>query len=389
MLLAVLWIPIVLLLCTSTHIASQNCNEPEISCTLTYLCTCTIYAANATKASDLVKQCTLSSVQLGITRFRFEVHIKEGNGTITLDIASGIETFVLIVHDSAPIEFTKTQTDISILVLSGTETSTLYCPNEILVYFPKVESFGLWYVALDRLSFQSTHLSQVYLYSLTLPHEVTIHPSLWELTPNLAAVMLFQSEDAIWYKLSPNSFDDVERDFISLSGIQHLYNEQFASVTGLIELSLSGFFSDFTFEENALAGLNEVEILIIYKLPNFDLLAKQTFPSLREFTLEDTDIITLEQEFFARQKALMTISVPYNPFHCDCEMAWLSYVSTELGWTVTGTCDTPVNLKGNSIADSSNYISCSNKQSYNCLSDTFICPPSTRCANTVDSAYCD
>ena len=74
--------------------------------------------------------------------------------------------------------------------------------------------------------------------------------------------------------------------------------------------------------------------------------------------------------------------------HCGCEVAWIPYVTTTLGWPITGTCGTPVSYNGNSIDDSSNYINCT-VQSYHCLNDTFVCPPGSICVNTADSAYCD
>ena len=57
--------------------------------------------------------------------------------------------------------------------------------------------------------------------------------------------------------------------------------------------------------------------------------------------------------------------------------------------TLLGTCATPASLYGNSIANSSNYLSCPKNQSYHCFNDTFICPQRISCVNTADSAYCD
>ena len=384
MLLCALWIPIVLLFCSLPRRASGDCNETDIACTLASY-NCTVNAANAIRASDLIKQCSLSLVQMGMDRITFDVFLQETNGTITLELASGIRTLELTVYETASIGFNKDQTDIVTLKLSGTETSTLYCPYNVLDYFPNILSLSLIHVALDNLSFQATDLSQINLKYLTLPLEVTILPSLWTQTPDLSDLTLEQTEDSVWYNLNTNSFDNVEYGFLSLNGIQNLYYNQFASVIGVTALNLSGFFSDFTFDENALAGVDGVKELYIYQLPNFDLLEKQTFPNLRVFV---TDSVTLPQEFFESQKALSTIIAIINPFHCDCEMAWLSYVSNELGWSVTGTCETPASLNGNSIADSSNYISCS-AQSYHCFNDTFICPTESICVNTADSAYCD
>ena len=389
MFLCGLSIPIVLLLCCLTDIASGTCVGIGISCASGYYYTCTVDTDNATRASDLMNQCMLSSAQLGISKFMFNVYLQEENGTLTLVIASGVNYLFLIVYDTASVEFTQTHPGVFQLFLWGTSTSTLYCPYDILDYFPNVYSFGLSYVAIDRLYFPATELTNIYYYYLTLPQEVTILTSLWALTIEVRLIILSKIEDSNWYNLSPDSFDNVQLNYIELNGIQHLYTNQFANVTGLTALRLGPFFSDFTFDENALSGLNELERLTIYQLPNFDLLAEQTFPSLNEFYLQSYNLMTLPQEFFERQKALTKLTVPDTSLHCDCEMAWLSYVSNELGWTVIGTCNTPASLIGKSIADSSNYISCPNNQSYHCFNDTFICPTEISCVNTADSAYCD
>ena len=293
------------------------------------------------------------------------------------------------VFDTTSVEFTKTHPDVLQLFLYGTSTSTLYCPYDFLNYFPNVTNLGLNYVAIDRLYFPAKELWRISYWHLTLPQEETILPSLWALTPKFKQIILKQTEGKKWYNLSSDSFDYVERNFISLNGIQHLYTNQFASVTGLTQMILDGYFSDFTFDENALAGLNELKQLTFYQLSSFDLLAGQIFPIMSELTLQYGTFGTLPQEFFERQKALTTLSVLYNRFHCDCEMAWLIYVSNELGWTVMGTCEAPASLYGKSITDSSNYICCPNNQSYHCFNDTFICPTESICVNTADSAYCD
>ena len=388
MFLCGLSIPIVLLLCCLTDIASGTCVVTGISCAQGYYYTCTVNTEDANKASDLMNQCMLSSAQLGTIGFEFKVYLQKENGTILLDIASGATSFIMKVFNTTSVAFNKTHPDVLQLFLYGTATSTLYCPYDFLDNFTNVYNLALDYVAIDRLYFPATEVWSISYWHLTLPQEETILPSLWALTPKFRRILLIQTEEKKWYNLSPDSFDNMELHYISLNGIQHLYTNQFASATGLTQMILEGFFSDFTSDENALAGLNELKQLTINQLPSFDLLAGQIFPSLGEFTLQVTNLVTLPQDFFKRQKALTKLTVAGNPFRCDCEMAWLSYVSNELGWTVTGTCNTPASLNGKSIADSSHYIGCPN-QSYHCLNDTFICPTESICVNTADSAYCD
>ena len=158
----------------------------------------------------------------------------------------------------------------------------------------------------------------------------------------------------------------------------------------LTTLYIWGFFTNFTFEDNALSGLDELTYLYIWYLQtNLDLFSRETFPSLIRFDLSYSQFTTLEQAFFQRQKNLYSITAYSTPFHCDCKMAWINYAVSDLNWSIYGICDTPSLLNGNSIVDSSNYFNCPSNQSYHCFSNTFICPPESSCVNTADSAYCD
>ena len=137
--------------------------------------------------------------------------------------------------------------------------------------------------------------------------------------------------------------------------------------------------------------MDTLNLLYIQNSPtDIDFLINSNFPSLTQLYLFNTATTSLYQTFFERQKALSRIDTNIgNQFHCDCKMAWLTHVTNELGWTVIGTCATPASLSGNSITNSSNYLSCPNNQSYYCFNDTFICPQGISCVNTADSAYCD
>ena len=129
----------------------------------------------------------------------------------------------------------------------------------------------------------------------------------------------------------------------------------FANLTRLRHLELWRFFTNFTFEDNSLSGLDGLTELYTSSLQTiFDLLSKETFPSLILLNLRYSSVTTLEQRFFEKQKELSTVIGLDNPFHCGCEMAWVGHVATNLGWSVSGTCDTPSGLNGNSIFNSSN-----------------------------------
>ena len=366
------------------------CSDTDITCYVFYDYTrCIFDTVNASRASFLMKECSIEIAQTGITDTRFIVFLQE-NGTITLDIAENIgTTFSLYVFGINAIDFIKTHTHFEYLYIYG--YGSLYCPYDFLKYFPTVRTLRLYYMRFDRFPiFNSTSLTELYLDYLTLPNVATIQPSMLFL-PNLDYIRLSQTEDAQWYHLIPSSFDNTSVSTIFLYVVQHLYSYQFANNPLLEQLYLHNFPTNFTFEENALSGMDALNHLQIQNSPtNIDFLTNSTFPSLRQLYLRDTATTTLYQTFFERQKALNIISANTgNQFHCDCRMAWLSHVSTELGWTVIGTCTTPASLSGNSISDSSNYLSCPQNQSYQCFNDTFICPQGSSCVNTADSAYCE
>ena len=366
-----------------------TCNDTDISCNVYSSYTvCTINTVNASRASYLIKECSIEVAQTGVTDIRFNVYLQE-NGTITLDIAEDITEFSLYVPGINSIDFIKTHTLLDYLYIHG--FGSLYSPYDLINYFPNLRNLRLYSVRFDRFPlFNSTSLIQLNLTYLTIPNIVTIQPSMLFL-PNLYYIVLRQTEDAQWYHVIPSSFDNTSVSALSLSGLQHLYSYQFANNPLLTELNLLDFPTNFTFEENALSGLDALNLLYIKNSQtDIDFLINITFPSLTHLYLRDTATTTLHQTFFERQKALSRIDANNgNPFHCDCRMAWLSHVATELSWTVIGTCATPASLSGNSITDSSNYLSCPNNQSYHCFNDTFICPQGSNCVNTADSAYCD
>ena len=393
MFLSILSIPVFMLLCSYTPGVIGICDETELSCdTVSPFRTCTIRASNGTRTSYLIEKCSSEVAETGRTFNTFIVYLTENNETITLDIAESITSFYLYVHgNTISIEFNKTQIDIRYLWLHASYPAVVYFPYDFLNYFPSVTYLDIRNTVFDRFPYlNSTSLTGLYLYYLALPNVVTILPSMLIL-PSLDELKLYQFEEAQWYHVIPSSFDNIPISYLYLEGIQHLYSYQFANLTSLRYLYLLRFFTNFAFEDNSLSGLDGLtELYIWYLQTNFDLVSQETFPSLIRFDLSSSPITTLEQRFFERQKQLTIIFAYFsNPFHCGCEMAWVSFVANNLGWSVNGTCETPSGLNGNSISNSSNYINCPKNQSYHCFNDTFICPPGMICVNTEDSAYCD
>ena len=311
MFLSILSIPVLLLLSNYTPGVHGIC--AELSCTIyTTYSACTISAYNGSRTSYLIEKCSSELAQTGITYTIFRVYLTENNETITLDIAEDITIFYLYVYDNTiSIEFSKTQIDIRTLILFAENPAFIYYPYDFLNYFPSVTLLDIHNAVFDRFPYlNSTSLTRLYLNLLTLPNIVTILPSMLIL-PNLGGLALYQLEDAQWYHVIPSSFDNTVIDNLILSGIQHLYSYQFANLTLLRRLQLSAFFTDFTFEDNALSGLNGLTDL--YLRTNLDLVSNETFPSLIQFDLYST-VTTLEQSFFERQKELSSVYVYSQPF---------------------------------------------------------------------------
>ena len=218
---------------------------------------------------------------------------------------------------------------------------------------------------------------------LKLPSVVTIQPSLLNL-PSLTVLYMDQLQFEEWYQLADDAFDStLNLEELILLGLLHVNSFQFASLTRLKNLALSVYFLNATFEEDAFTGLENLETLSIWYSVSIDFILNYTFPKLSSMSLRNSELRTLDQGFFHKQKALNRIDAENIPFDCNCEMAWVSYVVDYLDWSVNGTCS-----DGNNITNVSNYIDCK-QTSYHCFNSTFICPHNTPCVNTADGAYCE
>ena len=282
-----------------------TCNDTDISCTVSsYSSSCTINTTSASRASYLIKECSIELVRTGEPYIRFYLYLQE-NGTVTLDIAENITTFSLFVPGInliLSIDLINTNTHLDVLYIYGYGSGSLYCPYDILNYFPNLRILILSYIRFDRFPlFNSTGLAKLYLHYLTLPNVATIQPSMLIL-PNMDYIELFQTEDAQWYHLIPSSFDSTSVSALYLSGFQHIYSCQFANVPLLKLLYLLDFCTNSTFENNALSGMDTLKYLDIRdSQTNIDFLINSTFPSLTNLYLRNTATTTLYQTFFERQ----------------------------------------------------------------------------------------
>ena len=105
----VLLVPLLLTLFSLIPEVYGICSESDITCTTGSGYTrCTINALNASRASYLIKQCTIELVQNGMTEPTFIVNLQE-NGTIILEIAEDITIFSFLVYGINSVDFISAQ----------------------------------------------------------------------------------------------------------------------------------------------------------------------------------------------------------------------------------------------------------------------------------------
>ena len=225
--------------------------------------------------------------------------------------------------DKNEIVFNNTQPSVTGLFIAT--VLSINASQTFLDSFPNLyngDGFPLFY----------SNIEEIRLNNLMLPSVVTIQSSIFNL-PGLTELDLAQSADEEWFRLADDSFDNtlsiVE---LEMYGLRHFRANQFVRLVNLTELSLRVDYPNTTFDENAFAGLNTMTFLVIYDSSNVDFVLSYTFPKLESLLIiGNSELTTLNQTFFQRQKALTRLYVFSNPFNCYCEMAWVSHVADNLG----------------------------------------------------------
>lgn len=358
--------------CVGTYISCQTFSS-------TGTISCSIFAQNGTIASSLVNECT----QQPNPGIQSHVYTLSGfnNDMIALDIGPGVIVLSLIINGiDNEITFTSSQPNIT--RVSITSRGSVNLSQTILNSFPNLELFDISFIRMDGFPLFYSDLKYLRMDSLMLPSVVTIQSSNLDL-PGLIELSLLQATGDEWFRLASDSFDNAPNILLLIiSGLRHFSGNQFVKLTNLIDLFLTVDSPNTTFDANAFVGLNTITSMRLTDAPNIDFILSNTFPALENIQLRNDKLISLNQEFFQRQKSLSLITAYDNPFNCSCDMAWVSHVTDKFGLEVFGTCS-----NGNLITNSSNYVNCP-ISSYLCFNATFLCPSDSTCVNTVDNAYC-
>ncbi|KAI6653402.1 Leucine-rich glioma-inactivated protein 1-like [Oopsacas minuta] len=363
------------------------CDTGEISCTVeSFAIYCNITTNNdAEKASSVISEC--SEYFFNSNRTSQQFYIQElDQQTINVSIDTRVVRLDLIVEGNNEIVFISDNPNVTSLMI--TTHGSLTVSKDFLSGFSNLQYVYLEFLTLDGFPVFYTQLIEISLDSLILPSVVTVTSAMLNQLILIKLTMI-QTYVAQWFNLAENAFDNATYiTDITLHGIQRYPSFLFANIVNLQNLSLIVDSLDTEFEDDAFIGLDELVILRISNSVNMDFLLEYTFSKLVTLIVASCNLTALDQEFFAGQKSLIEIYSSWNPFECGCDMAWLNFVSVNLSWTVDGTCSTPVDVDGNSITNSSNYIGCP-LQSFECFNNTFICPSDSICVNTALSAFCN
>ena len=261
-------------------------------------------------------------------------------------------------------------------------------PN-FLNYIPNLELLAMEFTQFNDFFLFKTqnNIEQIYCYDILVPSPVLLNSSM--MFPRLDTLVLSEFS-CHWFSLSPDtfySFQDLK--YLYVGKFQdRLYTNQFSMLTRLEYLTIL-FNQSTVIEDDAFAGLNTVKNLYFEYPFELERLRNTTFQNLNLISFTNCGFTKLDYAFFQQQQRLRTILAPRQNFHCDCDLQWTSIVSNSFDLTISGVCSTPIELKGNQIANISNYLNCTPTQSFQCFNKSFTCPDFSACVNTVDSAYCD
>ena len=113
---------------------------------------------SVSRASYLIKECSIELVQTGTMEISFSVNLQE-NETVTLDISENIIKFQLYVFGINSIDFIS-HTQLECLEIYG--SGSLYCPYDFLKFFPNLRNLKVQRMKCDRFPlFNSTSLTHL------------------------------------------------------------------------------------------------------------------------------------------------------------------------------------------------------------------------------------
>ncbi|KAI6658474.1 hypothetical protein LOD99_15274 [Oopsacas minuta] len=169
--------------------------------------------------------------------------------------------------------------------------------------------------------------------------------------------------------------------------IQHLPARVFGNLTNLDNLILANN-TITTASPDSFYGLDNLTLLIVDENQYFPVNVLRTLNMLRILFLRNNGYTTLNPFPFQQLNSLTYLELTNNPFTCDCELQWLSFVSMYGIVIQDAICSSPAGLNGNNASLPVTYSSCSPLVEFECFNNSIVCPYNQVCQNSYLSQFC-
>ena len=137
-------------------------------------------------------------------------------------------------------------------------------------------------------------------------------------------------------------------------------------------------------------NLKSITSISINYNPNFPYLPLQSLGTLKKVSLNYNSYTSLDSFPFQQLHELLEVSLLGNPFHCDCDVRWVQFLSLSGVNVVDGVCFSPVPVYDFNITDHRLYASCPSNETYPCFDKSIECPRSDLFGhNNGDNCLCN
>lgn len=203
---------------------------------------------------------------------------------------------------------------------------------------------------------------------------------------NLVKLDLINSN---FQKIEPNAFQDLsnlKELHLHNNNISELNDDVFSDLTSLEELNLEGN-NIRVATKDAFNGLDNVTTLDFSRNPDFPLENLLKFKAVKVLYLEKNEYTYFNPEILQQLKSLERIYFSNNPFNCNCDMQWASYLA-QFGIELLGaSCNSPILAVGLPISSLELYTECDKLTTFQCFNKNVTCPKNQLCFNTEDDGY--
>ena len=322
--------------------------------------------------------------------------LKEIPGDITLDINSVIDATSYIFLNSAPSgTFILSATEYNLAVNSIIFQNNAFFLNQtedFFCFFPNIETIETCNAYL-KFGFQPSFSTFQSLQNLVVN---VFDPNgdygvfTVGMVQNLGLRFLKWSGNL--NEIEPGSLNGLSNlTSLDLSGnlLTTLPDNLFSQTSNLKEINLNGNMLN-SFSDNIFAGLNSITSISIDNNPGFPIQSLQKLKSLRSISLKYNSYMTLDYYTFQQLPNLTNVSLDGNPFSCDCELRWTSFMSTYGISIEGGKCFTPLTAYDKPISDEMPYFGCPQSNTFPCFNKSIDCRSVREdfsCHNTEDGGY--